>query len=189
MLSRTSSVSSINNDVVNVFTSSSQLQSDSYLFRSDMVRTQRNLTSGHESYHDMDAETRELLVQFDLNSRFERRPAAQKIAGNAAEMVGPLWIRGMGVFALKGIWEPVPLAEVSVPELAKRSTDPKARKWVTDWHVFDTFLGEVNPNIGTTSSLRLEVDSVGTPCREPSRHGRSDEYEHPEGPHEGMLVP
>jgi len=80
---------------------------------------------------DLDPETLDYMIQFDLDSRFEKEVAVLPIEGNK-ETVGPVRVRGMGAFVLKGILEPVPLAEVSIPALAKRSKNPKAVKCIPE---------------------------------------------------------
>jgi hypothetical protein len=74
------------------------------------------------------------VIQFDLDSQFEKEVAVLPIEGNK-ETVGPVRVRGMGAFVLKGISEPVPLAEVSIPALAKRSKNPKAVKCIPEMAV------------------------------------------------------
>mmetsp|Transcript_22081 Transcript_22081/g.48454 ORF Transcript_22081/g.48454 Transcript_22081/m.48454 type:complete len:141 (-) Transcript_22081:19-441(-) len=70
-----------------------------------------------------------------MNSQFEQEVGAVPLHDHEGESTGDVRIKGMGAFALKGIWEPVPLAEVSVPGLAMRSLMPKAQTWVPDTHL------------------------------------------------------
>jgi len=117
--------------VANSFNAASPTASEQFAMNAD---TRLNMFKMYTSTATLGAgaklalptEAQDCALQLDELSQFDLPVSPYALGG---ETVGPLQVRGWGAFQLKGISVPVPLASLSLAELAGRAQEPKAKKW------------------------------------------------------------